>query len=189
MQKIWITSDNHWGHRSILKFARDTRIGDTIEEMDEKMIEIWNEQVALADIVYMLGDFSFHKAEKTAEILRRLKGQFRLIRGNHDHWINQDTSKFFEWIKDYNEIKMDDHKVIMFHFPIHEWHKIHHGSFHLYGHVHGSFQHPGRAMDVGIDARPKGDMRLWEWDEVRDFLKDRPVLAHHGKVGGNDANF
>lgn len=59
---------------------------------------------------------------------------------------------------------------------------MHHGSYHLYGHVHGSVQIEGRAMDVGIDARPEGDMKLWSWEEVDDILKVREIRSHHNKM-------
>jgi len=35
-------------------------------------------------------------------------------------------------------------------------------------------------MDVGIDARPQRDMGLFSWDEVRKYMKNRPIMTHHG---------
>lgn len=181
-QKIWFTSDNHYGHKNILKFSRDTRIGETVDEMNEKMIEIWNSQVALTDTVYCLGDFSFMDPVRTEKVLKRLNGRLHLIRGNHEHWINATTAQYFEWIKDYYELKMGDKKVVMFHFPIAEFNKMHWGAYHLHGHTHGSYTHPGRGFDVGIDNRPNGDMMLWEWPELVQILENKPILTHHGKV-------
>lgn len=181
--KIWFTSDNHFFHKNILKFSRATRIGDTVEEMNDKMIEIWNSQVAMADTVYMLGDFSFGSEEKTVSILGQLNGRLHLVRGNHEHWIGPTSSTFFEWIKDYAEITIDGQKIVMFHFPILEWNRMHHGAFHLYGHVHGGLQVPGRAMDVGIDARhEQRDMKLWSWEEVKARLSKETIRTHHGKM-------
>ena len=58
MERIWFTSDNHWGHKSILKFAAETRMNLTdVGEMNERMIEIWNNTVGPNDRVYTLGDF------------------------------------------------------------------------------------------------------------------------------------
>ena len=187
MKQIWFTSDNHFFHKSILKFARETRQGDTAEEMNELMIEKWNATVALTDEVYCLGDFSFGSARKTLDILRRLKGRLHLIRGNHDHWIDQgsegrEAASFFEWIRDYKRIQFANVETVMFHYPIYEWEKMHYGSFHLYGHVHGNSTVPGRALDVGIDARPQKDMGLWNFDDIRTLLADREIRTHHGKV-------
>jgi hypothetical protein len=68
----------------------------------------------------------------------------------------------------------------MFHYPIHEWEQINYGAFHLFGHVHASYQFGrGRSMNVGIDARPKGDMMLWSWEEIKEILLQREIIKHH----------
>ncbi len=173
---------NHFSHKNILKFARKTRIGDDIDECNENMIHIWNSQVQPNDTVWCLGDFSFaRKSNETENILRRLNGKLHLIYGNHDHWINDETSKYWETMQDYKRTKFDGVDVMMFHYPIAEWDKMHRGAFHLYGHVHGTVTLPGKALDVGIDNRPLGDMRLWEWDEIKAYMKDRSIGLHHGK--------
>lgn len=178
-QKTWFTSDNHFFHKRIREFCPETRHGANVEEMNELMIEKWNSQVALTDTVNILGDFSFAKSEETLDILGRLNGRFTLIKGNHDYWISPETKAFFDGIFDYKKITIGKQKVIMFHYPIMNWDSMHHGSFHLYGHLHGDLQLDGRAMDVGIDARPQKDMGLWEWDEVYEILKNRPIMHHH----------
>lgn len=176
MQKIFFTSDNHFYHKNILKFNPNTRNGNTVEELNELMIQQWNSQVSSSDIVYILGDFSFSKSFKTREnILSKLNGILHLVKGNHDYWIDEDSSVFFESISDYKNIHIDNKELILFHFPIFEWKNMDKGSYHLYGHVHGSFQLEGRAMDVGIDARPNGDMGLWEWDEINSILSKKEI--------------
>jgi len=152
-----------------------------MEEMNNNMVDVWNNTVALADTVYIVGDFSFEKAERTEALLKRLNGRLHLIRGNHDHWMNEDTEKYFESIQDYKKIKIDGQKVIMFHYPIFEWQDMHYGSYHLFGHVHGNSTVPGRALDVGVDARPQKDMGLWSWEEVNEVLSKREIRTHHGK--------
>ena len=182
-ERIWFTSDNHFFHKAIIRFAAETRKNHTdVLAMNEEMIQIWNDTVRPNDRVYSLGDFSFGSADKTEAIVRRLNGRKFLIKGNHDHWITEQNSSLFEGIYDYKKITIGDKKVVMFHYPIVEFENMHHGAYHLYGHVHGSYQHPGRAMDVGIDARPQKDMGLWSWDEIVANLESRPVLTHHGKV-------
>ena len=65
--------------------------------------------------------------------------------------------------------------------PIFEWNRMHHGSYHLFGHVHGSQTIPGRAIDVGIDNRPQKDMGLWSWEELDKILSKREIRMHHQK--------
>jgi calcineurin-like phosphoesterase family protein len=183
MEKIWFTSDNHFGHKSILRFCPETRMrcADT-DEMNEKMIEIWNNIVALEDRVYTLGDFSFMNTQKTEEVLKRLNGRKFLIKGNHDNWVNSHLTSYFEAVYDYKKISIDGKRVVLFHYPIWEWENMHHGSYHLFGHVHGNTTVPGRAMDVGIDARPQKDMGLWSWEEIDAILSKREIRTHHGKT-------
>jgi calcineurin-like phosphoesterase family protein len=54
-QGIWFTSDTHFGHNNILKFCK--RPWNTVEEMDEALINNWNAVVGTNDIVFHLGDF------------------------------------------------------------------------------------------------------------------------------------
>ena len=178
----FFTSDNHFGHKAIINFCRSSRIGNTVDEMNENMITQWNSQITPTDTVYSLGDFSFLNAENTEEILRRLNGRKHLIKGNHDHWITPATSKYFESISDYKVLSIDKKKIILFHFPIAEWDKMHYGSFHFYGHVHGGLTVPGRAIDVGIDAHPEKRMKLWTWEELDSILESREIRPHHNKT-------
>lgn len=179
---IWFTSDNHFFHKGILNFCRETRKGNTVDEMNELMIEKWNSQVQPTDFVYTLGDFSFGNANQTEDILRRLNGRKHLIKGNHDYWIDGRTRGYFESIDDYKELQINKQKWVMFHYPIWEWNKMHYGSFHLYGHVHGTTTVPGRAIDVGIDSRPQKDMGLWNLEELEVILASREIRSHHNKV-------
>lgn len=178
----WFTSDNHFFHKGILNFCRETRQGDTVEEMNELMIKKWNQQVGPKDIVYILGDFSFGNSNQTEDILCRLNGRKHLVRGNHDYWIDERTRQHFESISDYKELQINKQKIVLFHFPIFEWNKMHYGAYHLYGHVHGASTVPGRAIDVGIDARPTKDMSLWTWEEIDSILSVREIRTHHGKT-------
>ena len=53
-QKIFFTSDLHFGHENVLRF--DNRPFETVEEMDDELIKRWNDKVAKGDLVYVLGD-------------------------------------------------------------------------------------------------------------------------------------
>jgi calcineurin-like phosphoesterase family protein len=181
VEKVYFVSDTHFGHKNIQKFCPNSRKGKDIEEHDRILIHNWQNQVAQHDRVYHLGDFFFCDGRRARNILDQLPGQIHFIYGNHDKVIssNHDLRDKFTSVSDYKEINLDGIKLCLFHFPIYEWYAIGRGSFHLYGHVHGSVQVPGRAMDVGIDTRPDGDMKLWSWDEVKATLLAREIRTHH----------
>lgn len=42
-QKIFFTSDLHFGHENVLSF--DNRPFETVEEMDDELIKRWNDKV------------------------------------------------------------------------------------------------------------------------------------------------
>jgi calcineurin-like phosphoesterase family protein len=154
---IYFTADTHFCHGSIIGSC--WRPFKNIDEMNRAMIENWNS--------YILGDFLYHGNGKEAnKILSKLKGRKYLIRGNHEKYLDDPIFNVnaFEWVKDYFLLKLEGgRKIILFHYPIFQWDGSHHGSIHLYGHVHNSgtkypdfgekleMLGPG-AVNVGVDV-------------------------------------
>jgi len=58
MSKVFVTADLHFQHKNILMHQANREF-DSIEEMDEFIIQEWNKQVTAKDTVYILGDVSF----------------------------------------------------------------------------------------------------------------------------------
>ena len=79
---IWIISDTHFGHENIIKYCN--RPFGSVEEMDARMIKLWNNVVKKNDIVYHLGDFGVGNKEYISKIVSKLNGRIFLILGNHD---------------------------------------------------------------------------------------------------------
>ena len=131
---IFYISDTHFGHKNILKY--DNRPYFTVAEMDADLIKRWNNAVKPTDTVYHLGDFSWLKPAEESEILQQLNGTKILIRGNHDY---KPTA---EWagVLPFAEIVDNGRHVILSHFPIASYKNMTHGYYHLYGHVHNSFE-------------------------------------------------
>lgn len=51
---IYFTADTHFGHCNVIRFCDGPFA--SAEEMDEAMIQNWNERVTGNDTVYILGD-------------------------------------------------------------------------------------------------------------------------------------
>lgn len=179
MSNIFFSSDLHFHHRNIMSFCPTTRLGNSIDEMNELLIQKYNSRVSNNDTVYLLGDISFGTFEQTKDTISRLNGTKHLIYGNHDQVIrkHQELQNLFESVQDYKRIRIGKTTVILCHFPFRSWDMRHHGSFHLFGHTHGKLdEYPlGRSMDVGIDARPDGDMLPWSWEDIKPVLIQREI--------------
>lgn len=183
MAEKFLTADLHFEHGNILKFQPETRPWDDKEEMREALIESWNSRVGLGDCVYSLGDFAFNKdPELTASIINRLNGQIFYIRGNHyyqkniDKWLPLTKNKVV-WVKDYFELKHNKKKICLFHFPQVVWNSSHFGSYHAFGHCHGSYEGKGKCHDVGWDANNKL-LHIDEFIEICDN-KEIHTPSHH----------
>lgn len=176
MNDIFFSSDYHFFHKNILRHHGATRSGNTVEEMNEHIIEAHNNTITKHSIIYMLGDISFGNADATESVLKRLNGNKVLVYGNHDQIIKRKPSlqKYFNHCVDYKEIRIDGTKICLMHFPISSWNSMSHGAIMLHGHTHNNKSHTvadvKNRMDVGIDTRPNGDMKPWSWDEISKLM-------------------
>lgn len=135
-------ADLHFGHKNALSF--DSRPFKSIEEHDQALIDNWNNTVGMDDDVYILGDISWHNSTETISIFKQLNGVLHLIRGNHDNKLlkNRELQSLFVEICDYKELDAGDNKIIVLsHYPIPCFKNHYYGSYHLFGHVHNSFEH------------------------------------------------
>lgn len=170
MKNIWFTSDTHFGHENILKYC--DRPFDSVEEMNEQMIDNWNSVINNKTVVYHLGDFAYRNSvEECKEILDRLKGKIHLIKGNHDH---KDILKFDRWesVSDIVNLKYRKKKLVLFHYPIRSWNGRWRGSIHLYGHVHGQGEEYGKSLDVGVDS---WNYKPVSFDQIMEVMENRDV--------------
>ncbi len=92
-------SDPHFGHYNIIEYQN--RPFSTTDEMDEAMIENWNRVVGKKDRVFLLGDVSVYKQDKTQEILDRLYGRITLVLGNHDKRSKMAKTGRFDLVSPY----------------------------------------------------------------------------------------
>ena len=138
MKRFYI-ADWHYDHKNILHF--DNRPFLTVEEMNQELIRRWNEVVSPEDIVYVLGDMFWCKPKEGIPVLDQLKGQKFLIKGNHDQANDAEFRKRFVKITEYLEVEDEGRKIVLCHYPIPCFKNHFYGWYHLYGHVHTSFEY------------------------------------------------
>ena len=134
-RNIWFVSDTHYGHANMLRFKTADgnllREFDSVEHMNETMVENHNRVVKPDDIVYHCGDVFFGEGWR---YLPRLQGRKRLILGNHDNakgqYIQNNFQKILVWRM------FPEFGIVVTHIPIHS------GSFemrdmvNIHGHTH-----------------------------------------------------
>lgn len=140
-------ADLHFFHGA-LNHKMDKRGFESAEAMNEYMLHQWNRRVGKNDEVVILGDLSWGKPKETNDLLEKLQGRLYLIEGNHDRFLKNKefNAGRFVWIKPYEELRDNNRKVILCHYPI----MCYNGQYQLdkegrpraymlYGHVHDTF--------------------------------------------------
>lgn len=176
---VWFTSDTHFGH----KFLSDLRgFGrEYLDVHDQAILDNWNSVVGPRDVVYHLGDFSFHKRNGgvNEKIFAALNGEKHLIVGNHD----PSHVRALPWasVRDLSTVSVGGQSLVLCHYPMLTWANAHRGVHHLHGHTHGNLDPKivSTRMDVGVDCHP--DRRPWSFEEVMDVLSTREYdyVDHH----------
>lgn len=145
-------SDLHIGHENVIKM--DGRPFADTDEMFAAILSNWNNTVTNNDTVYILGDFIWKKRTEWADIVKQFKGKNVLIRGNHDpkEFSNEERALFVD-IKEYLEIKDNQYRVVLCHYPILAYvHDFSADVVMVYGHVHNT-----KEMDLVQEFR----QNLW----------------------------
>lgn len=135
MPSVFLYSDPHFSHEGVCRFLRadgvtKLRPWDSAEEMDEFMIQRFNDTVGPRDKVYFLGDVVINR-KALAAIMPRLNGDKVLIRGNHDIFKLEDYTKYFRDIRGYHVMN----GMILSHIPIHSDSLARFGT-NIHGHLH-----------------------------------------------------
>lgn len=177
----WFTSDTHFGHANIIKYCKRP-FADSVE-MNEAIIENWNNVVGANDLVYHLGDFAFGREDYIFDgLIKRLKGLIVFIKGNHDRLAWRNRGKFYAAHDSYHEIEIGGKDITLCHYAMRVWNKSHHGAWHLYGHSHGSLPDDPNSLsfDCGVDCF---GFRPINFDEVAAVMAKKNWLPidHHGK--------
>lgn len=178
-QRVWFTSDLHFGHRNVLGFCDRPWVDE--KEMQAGLIENWNNNVSDNDVVFVLGDtFWFNDSRTIKKVLDQLKGKdIYILPGNHDDFesyhrvvdprIHLCADVVCCWFTQEGQPKRE---VWISHYPMMTWPHRENGAWQLFGHIHSR---PGR--DEGVDQ----DLQLhWNQTDVGcDYWGWKPVSLDH----------
>ena len=175
MSRIFVSSDLHFGHNNIIRYASRPFKGTA--DMDSYLIDEWNRRVPSDSIVYFLGDFAMGPRVDDgfiADKLRYLHGEIRVVLGNHDQpakkWGMSGLKQVVEdhrlgdkvkVLEDIHEFAVGGQRFVACHYPMSDWNGKFHGVAHLHGHCHSvlSKQKPRdlakmkkqKIYDIGVD--------------------------------------
>lgn len=170
-------SDLHLAHTNILK--HDARPYNTIQDHDRSLTINCSKNGYPNRTLWILGDVSFRKEalEAFMATIRPFWGQINLIRGNHDDKVAWRRRDLFDEAHESRYLQIDkETSVYMSHYAHRVWRNNHRGTYHLYGHSHGSLPGVGRSTDVGANCINYTPISL---RDVVDKLKDKETTNHH----------
>ena len=134
-EKIYFTSDTHFGHENIIKFSN--RPYSSVEEMNIDLISKWNEVVPEDGVVFHLGDFAFGRAHNWINPLNELNGEIHLIIGNHDNKnLKQGFAAKFKSISPQLRLNIGGQIIYLNHYPFLCYGGSYMKTIQLFGHVH-----------------------------------------------------
>ena len=139
MTNRFVISDHHLGHENSWKkftvaAGSPLRPFTSTDEMNEAMIERHNAVVRPQDSVYFLGDVVINK--RYLELVKRMNGKKRLIRGNHDIFKDNDYRDVgFEQI---HGVRVFVDKFIFSHIPLHPDCVTGRFRVNVHGHLHAN---------------------------------------------------
>ena len=193
---IWFTSDLHLNNTNIIKYEAENRPFETVEEMNDTLIANWNERVKEEDTVYVLGDFIMGAADQVENLLSKLNGNIKLIRGNHDT-----NRKMVEYdrlgieVKNIEYLTYKGRFFIMCHFPMTNEEFIrmivedNSEVVFLYGHIHGKAPkgYVNGTYHVGVDTNNLAPVSIEQiWRESWPEEQMTPEVAAYKAAAANN---
>ena len=180
----FFVADLHFGHNNIVKFRhRETgellRPFDTVEDMEEAMIQFHNEIVKPTDKVYMLGDIAFNT--RGLMQVAKMNGIKILIKGNHDQLPLQ---RYIDaGFKDIRGVDVRN-GLVFTHVPIHP-NELGRFGCNVHGHLHAA------KIMRGAEIDPRFFCMSVEHTNLRPISYEdmvERIVAQGGKLGMINGN-
>ena len=212
---IWFTADIHYGHKNLVRGVSEwsdkngCRDFDTVDEMNDTIINGINSCAQQDDTLFVLGDWSFAGIDNVWKLRDRIICRhIFFILGNHDHHIANNrlleaspefyfAQELFTEVDNYMEITIGKQQIVMSHYPMAAWNNSFKGSWMLHGHTHDTivripyvqwygsdyYYTSAKILDVGLDTarRLLGEYRPFSYYEIEQAFVDKAVVTvdHH----------
>ena len=192
MTRFYI-ADTHLDHPPILKWTG--RPFDSVEEMNDAVVEAWNKVVGRKDEVHIAGDFAFKRHGRWCNALN---GKKFLVLGNHDGMNKEALAGLsdaleptdvkaiqqFRNVQALAEYRYLGQSVALSHYWLGTWDGMFEGAWNLHGHVHGRRReslpgqvgHVGLWLDVGWDVHG----RPIAFEEVDLMMREKIAMMPQG---------
>ena len=173
----FFTADLHFGHNNVVNFKNTdgtkARDFDTVQDMEDAMVQMHNEIVKPTDKVYMLGDIAFNA--RGLDKVKQMNGIKILVKGNHDQLK---LNKYVDVFKDVRGCHVMN-GLVFTHIPIHI-DQLGRFGCNVHGHLHMNRVMQGDKIDprflcVSVEHT---DLRPIEFEDMVDR-----IVAQGGKLG------
>lgn len=156
---IFITSDTFFGR----ELSAINGGFQTSQEMEDEIIDKWNEKVKPNDIVYHLGNFSWDPISGESA-MAHLQGKINFIGGSYDkHMSELSLIKLGRHTLLPPIVEFPKLNLVLSHWPLSNWANKDGGSIHVYG---------GDKIET-IENRFCSNISNWNWQPIEfDFLKE-----------------
>ncbi len=187
----YFSADYHLSHKNICKYCN--RPFNSVEEMNEAIINNHNSLIKLNDTFYFLGDLCFGDEKTIAQFLRRLNGKIKILFGNHDKTLRKfakkdlnaysDLRDRIEFLGDYKEIEINNQPIVLSHYAFRVFNRSHRGAWNLYGHSHHNLPDDPHTLgiDVGIDGFGYYPINFEQISKIMSKKLWQPI-DHHGEI-------
>ena len=179
MNQRWLTSDLHFEHKNIMNYCAGTRDHESLEEMNQHIVDTMNEHIKPGDHLFVLGDVCLGGV-KNLHWMEKVNGIKHLIIGNHDYVRSnmEEYTDVFATVEGYREF--GHHFSICSHYPVHPQQLGERYKVNIHGHLHDVHVDDVRYINVCWDA----NLRPIAWDEIVNYYETVVKTVKDGNFEG-----
>lgn len=213
--KVFFATDWHDLHDK--DFVWGARGFSNVQEHSQSLKSWIDKNLVEGSILIYQGDLCLNAPENYVDnFFNNVKSKVFFIMGNHDQrverWLKNKLESgeieyenhvtpvwknkvwffgsFQAFLFDSAKNRVKNKLCINSHFPLQEWDKMNHGSWHVHGHVHGSLQKSHnydfrcKIVDASFDVQ--GDWGI-DFEKLKEIMDSKQITHfHHGKNNSSD---